>query len=391
MSREHTSSSDGVVGFREWHELQTHQSAWNELAGSNFMLRTEWLESWWQAYRQPGERLAIAGWLDPSGEANGFIPGFVTRGLLGRTYRWLASGVVCSDDVRLVCSESDSRQSGQAAARWLSSETLRSELGRLDAIEIEGYQQQEPTIRTLIDSLCAAGWSLEEQELDGAWRVSLPSSLEAFVGQLHKSRRRKVNKAKRLLAEGAVSYEAVWDWPRIDALWSEFVRLHQKRREALGQPGCFADPRFGIFLKSASERFAAHGGCFMGVLSADNQPIALNLNFVAADSVGMYQSGIEMDRTELEPGHLLNYFTVGTAIEQGMRWFDFLRGDEPYKEGWGAERRGLYRARLFAPHLLARLRQSAIAAGREFRNWSTGLLGGVAASSVVTTAESTAD
>jgi CelD/BcsL family acetyltransferase involved in cellulose biosynthesis len=264
---------------------------------------------------------------------------------------------------------------GESAAGWLSSETFRSEFGRLDAIELEGYLEDEGSVRELTRGLQAAGWSLEERPIGGAWRVQLPSTLEDYLNLLHKSRRRKVNKAKRLLNEGRVRFEAVWEWSRIDELWSEFVRLHQKRRESLGQSGCFSDPRFGIFLRHATERMAQNQQCWMGTLWAGEEPIGINLNFQSGDTTGMYQSGMETDRTELEPGHLLNYYTISTVIQRGGKWFDFLRGDEPYKEGWGAERRVLYRSRLFAPHLLARVRQSALAAGRELRNWSSGWFG----------------
>jgi len=362
--------------FRSWEQVRGWEDAWNAAAGSNFMLRTEWLESWWEAYQQRSDRLAIASLPSSANLELGFLPGFVTRGMLGRTFRWLGSGVACSDDMRLLGSATEQAAWGESIAGWLSSETFRSQFGRLDAIELEGYLAGEASVRELTRGLQAAGWSLEERPVGGAWKIQLPATLEEYVNSLHKSRRRKVNKAKRLLSEGRVRFEAIWEWSRIDELWSEFVRLHQKRRETLGQSGCFSDPRFGIFLRHATERMAQKQQCWMGTLWAGEEPIGINVNFQSGDSTGMYQSGMETDRTELEPGHLLNYFTIGTVIERGGKWFDFLRGDEAYKEGWGAERRALYRSRLFAPHLLARVRQSALAAGRELRNWSSGWFGG---------------
>jgi CelD/BcsL family acetyltransferase involved in cellulose biosynthesis len=80
---------------------------------------------------------------------------------------------------------------------------------------------------------------------------------------------------------------------------------------------------------------------------------------------------MDTDRMDLEPGHLINTYTIQAAIESGYEIFDFLRGDEPYKEGWNADRTPLYRTRAFAPHLAARLRQTAIAAGRTLKAWST--------------------
>jgi len=380
-----------VECIRSWEQIRPWDTVWNHAASSNFMLRTEWLESWWEAYQQGSDRLAIARIPSRSHSESGFLAGFVTKGILGRTYRWLGSGVVCSDDMRLLGAAAEQTAYAESAAGWLNSEQFRAQFGRLDTIELEGYLESETSVKALIGSLQAAGWSLEERSIGGAWRVRLPSTLEEYVNLLHKSRRRKVNKAKRLLTEGKVRYEAISEWSQMDELWSEFVRLHQKRRESLGQSGCFSDPRFGIFLRHATERMAQNQQCWMGTLWAGQEPIGINLNFQSGDSLGMYQSGMEMDRTELEPGHLLNYYSIGTAIERGIKWFDFLRGDEPYKEGWGAERRLLYRSRLFAPHLLSRVRQSALAAGRELRNWSTGWFGAAGQTAPATSLETTTD
>ncbi len=359
----------------DWGLVDARLASWEQQAADNFMLRREWLESWWDAYHQRTDRLALVTWSGTRPESRGLLPGLVTRGLLGRTFRWLGSGNVCSDYLRLLTDSGEIESGAKAAAAGLLSPEFRTRYGRLDAIELEGHSAQDPSVRCLVNELQGKGWSLEERALGGAWRVSLPATLDEFVARLPKSRRRKVNKARRLLAEGQVRYEAVGDWERIDSLWSEFVRLHQKRRAAMNQSGCFFDPRFGKFLREAVRRFAEQQGVWLGVLWAGEQPIGMNLIFFSGQTANMYQSGMETERSELEPGHLINYFSIGTAIERGAQWFDFLRGDEPYKEGWGAERQELSRVRLFAPHLAARLRQSAIAAGRGLRTWSSSLWG----------------
>lgn len=360
--------------LQDWNQIRGEAGDWNQLVEENFMLQSEWLESWWEAYHKPGDRLAVLSWSDRAAERRGLLPGFVTRGKLGRTYRLLGSGAVCSDYVRLLGGEGDREAFSDLVAGCMKSDLFRQGYGRLDAIEWEGHLQGEVSFGRITGELQQAGWSVESRDLAGAWRVKLPGTTEEFVAQLHKSRRRKVNKARRLVAEGQVSYEAVGDWPRIDSLWGDFVRLHQSRRELLGQPGCFVDPRFGEFLRKAVQRFAARRSCWLGVLWAAGQPVGMNLIFLTGGTANMYQSGMDPTRSELDPGHLLNYFSIEMAIERGAQWFDFLRGDEPYKEGWGAERRGLSRTRLFAPHLSARLRQRALAAGRELRAWSAAWL-----------------
>jgi hypothetical protein len=88
----------------------------------------------------------------------GFLPGFVTRGILGRTYRWLGSGVACSDDMRLLGSVAEQSAYGELAADWLSGEQFCAEFGRLDTIELEGYLGGEVSVSPSIGRLQAAGW-----------------------------------------------------------------------------------------------------------------------------------------------------------------------------------------------------------------------------------------
>jgi CelD/BcsL family acetyltransferase involved in cellulose biosynthesis len=47
------------------------------------------------------------------------------------------------------------------------------------------------------------------------------------------------------------------------------------------------------------------------------------------------------------------------AIAEGMQVYDFLRGDEPYKALWRAERHSLAELRIVARHPAARLRHRA--------------------------------
>lgn len=360
--------------LRDWEQVRAEAGDWNQLAGENFMLRREWLESWWEAMRDPGDQLAIIAWSDPLRNRRGILPGFVTRGILGRTYRLLGSGTVCSDDLQLLEDEGEPTEFAKLAAECLVSSAFRQAFGRLDAVELEGHLQGEPSLGRLTAELRTAGWVAEERELAGAWRVKLPGTSEELLAQLPKSRRRKANKARRLLAEGQVNYEFAGEWARIGSLWNEFVRLHQKRREILGEAGCFSDPRFERFLRSAVQRFAGQQACWLGVLWSAGQPVGMNLVFLHRAMACVYQAGMDPERSELDPGHLINYFMIERAIEQKVEWLDFLRGDEPYKEGWGAERRVLCRSRCFAPHLSARLRQTALAAGRGLKAWSANWL-----------------
>ena len=125
-------------------------------------------------------------------------------------------------------------------------------------------------------------------------------------------------------------------------------RLHTLRFESKGEPGVFADPQFESFLRSAVLDFDRDGKCEIIIASQNGRAIAAQLYFDSADGFQMYQSGYDPDAMKLEPGHLLFTAMVRKAINRGDSHFDFLRGNEPYKEYWGAK-----------PHVQNKLRMVA--------------------------------
>ena len=367
-----------------WDQVLQYARPWNEMSADNFMLSTFWMGNWWQAFGDHLEalatpssgsrpKLAVGRVLDNDGRDCGFVPGYVSRTLFGRTYKLLASGSACSDYMRLLSRPSYSSDVGETAAEWLASKSFQQQFGRLDTIEIEGSTSEENSIRCMVDRLAKKGWAIEVNPIEGAWRTSLPASWDIFEKSIHKSRRRKVNKAKRLLADGTVKFSIINDPEHMEMFWPKFVALHQKRRAALGQAGCFVDQRFFLFLYNATCRMMAARRAWISVVHQGNDAIAANLIFTSNRTAFMYQSGMDTDRMDLEPGHLINTYSIKAAIESGYEVFDFLRGDETYKEGWNADRIPLFRTRAFAPHFAARLRQTAIAAGRSLKAWSANL------------------
>ena len=57
------------------------------------------------------------------------------------------------------------------------------------------------------------------------------------------------------------------------------------------------------------------------------------------------------------------------AIEQGFRYYDFLRGDEPYKASWRAQPIVLNEVRIVGAKRTARLRHTAWSTGQSTKQW----------------------
>ena len=81
----------------------------------------------------------------------------------------------------------------------------------------------------------------------------------------------------------------------------------------------------------------------------DGGVIGAQLLLLGTDTVFMYQSGVDPNAMDLEPGHALVTGSLLYSIECGYKTYDFLRGDEPYKAFWGAQPKVLQQIVLAPP------------------------------------------
>src|SRR6185369_4904770 len=104
-----------------------------------------------------------------------------------------------------------------------------------------------------------------------------------------------------------------------------------KRRHSLGDSGCFANPKFGAFLYEANRQFLEQGKLRLQWTAVDGEPVAFDAGYTNQDGVFLYQTGFDPAWSDLSPGRLHLQASILKAIEEGYHFFDFLRGDEPYK------------------------------------------------------------
>lgn len=344
--------------------------AWNELAGTRLFHRWEWMYHWWQAFGSDS-KLVIVTIVDGNGRWIGIAPWFKTVSTRqGSIVRQLASGTACSDYASLAIRPGYEAIAGAIIAEIIDGTAHSDVFGDVDLFELEGHLGDDPGIAFLLEALDDGRARVTQEEFAGTWQSQLPDSWEDFEGRLHRSFRRKTRKASRRLGQPEFTARALWDPASIADAWPTFSDLHQRRRQSLGDPGCFADPRFESFLANATVSLAESARAQINLLEYMDRPLAANLEFVAGDSVYMYQTGFDPGYIELEPGHITFTWAIQASIERGFQNFDFLRGDEPYKSRWKSSRIPLYRTQIVPNRLPARLRQGVRVAGRHVRNWT---------------------
>ncbi len=359
-------------------ELATIAPAWNRLTRGVPFRSWEWLATWWEHYgvrrgrseqnlelfvlcvEEDGELIAVAPW---------YIESFP---LQGRVVQFLGAGPVCTDYLSVLCKPGWESKSTKALAHWLSLEINREghENG-WDQIELEGIDAHDGTMHRLSDELLRYGSLVHCRPGMPCWRVTLPDNWEDYLRKLSKSHRKELRALRRRFFDsGRATLRTARSESELDEGWRTLIDLHQRRRRSLGDPGCFAAPRFEEFHRDVVRRLLPSGQLRLHWLELDGQPIAAEYHLAGDNGViYAYQSGIEIEALGFAPGRLITLAILRQAIAEGYRCFDLLRGDEPYKIHWRAEPRPTVEICVLPGRGADRVRFGMWLAGDVMRSW----------------------
>jgi CelD/BcsL family acetyltransferase involved in cellulose biosynthesis len=174
------------------------------------------------------------------------------------------------------------------------------------------------------------GWTADDEPHETCPVLALPPTLS-------KSQRRKVvhdrHRADNL---GGVTVALATDEEVPEALDALFT-LHAARWAAAGEAGVLADPRVQAFLRAVTPALAEAGLLRMAVVRYLGRIVAVLLGFRDAERFHSYINGVDMAVPGQSFGTLAFACLIEAAVAEGAREFHFLRGEEPYKYGWGAQ------------------------------------------------------
>lgn len=334
-------------------ELAEQRKAWNRLAGEAVFCRHEWLATWWRHFQTSKTTLTAVAFRDERRELVGIMPWYLDRSWQGRVLRLLGSGIVCSDYVSLLTSTADVVDLARRLANWLETDFRN----QWDAVDFDQVDPCDPALAALVAELQLRGHTVCQRPGMHCWRIALPESWDAYLACLSKKRREIARKLwRRWYETGKAKLHRAETPDELENAWRIFIDLHQRRRSSLGQPGCFASPRFESFLHDASRQMLAAGRLQLTYLEIEGQPAATELDLLGGQTVYGYQMGMNPDLAAIQPGNIRLVGLLHAAIASGYRTFDLLRGDEPYKAHWQGRPLPLVRWRIANRSLASRCR-----------------------------------
>jgi CelD/BcsL family acetyltransferase involved in cellulose biosynthesis len=349
-------------------DLAPYQQRWDELAGDCPFRSWTWLSSWWKHYgadhklqvllvtdeplpcgtdkscqvRPPAPEKVIA-----------IFPAYITTShTRGRTLRLLGDGEACSEHLDLLCH----RDQAAEASRLLAS-FLIAQANDWDSIQLSTVSEADLNLGPLVRELAVSGCTTKRSVGMNLWTIPLPASWEDFLAMQSKSHRKQLRQLKsRVLESPRACWYEVNEHATFDTTWEILIDLHQRRRQSLGEPGCFASPAWANFHREVALELMTAGKLRLSILELDHRPVAAEYHLAGGDSTFAYQGGIDPDRVADEPGQLSLIRCIERAIADRHQRFELLRGDEPYKPHWRAVPTATCDVEIVSPRVWARWR-----------------------------------
>jgi CelD/BcsL family acetyltransferase involved in cellulose biosynthesis len=118
-----------------------------------------------------------------------------------------------------------------------------------------------------------------------------------------------------------------------------FLRLFTlSRKEKAG----FMSKEMEDFFRTLAETTAQAGLLRIGILELEAKPVAMTMGFDYNNTVYLYNSAYDPEYQSLSVGVLSKVLCIKESIREGKKKFDFLKGNEVYKQHLGGKEVPLY-------------------------------------------------
>jgi CelD/BcsL family acetyltransferase involved in cellulose biosynthesis len=323
-----------VDAVSSWTALD--EGRWNGLLDRSKLpsvfLTWQWQRHWAQAFAFD-RRLHLLSVTDEDGSQIGLLPLYEQE----TTRLRLLGGVDVSDYLDVIAA------AGREEEVWHA--LLQHRMAQPVEWDLHAIRAASPTM-SLVPALAPTyGLQATTTVEERCPVLALPETWDEYLARLSgKDRhelRRKMRKLERELPGTVVrSHHTDEGW---DEALSGFLQLHRLSKVGKAR---FMDEQMERFFRDATRALAAAGWARLWFLDHEGAAVAAFLCLEYAGTVGLYNSGFAPVHARLAPGIVLLAHVIKDAIDRRIPIFDFLRGEESYKEGFGPVPEDLYNVRI---------------------------------------------
>lgn len=362
-------------------EFAALQSEWHHLGPAPPTLSWQWLYAWWRHYglegcrKGPDAALFLLTIRDSEGGLAGVAPWFREWSPLhGHVVRFLGTGEVCSDYLSILSRPDSERSVVAALMDWMLADARTgkgsSNPDHWDLLELSGVDAANRTMQMLCTEFARRDAIAHCRDGEQCWRLELPACWEEYLERVSKTHRKRVRRLVRdAFDRGRVERHVARQRSDLDQGLEILNDLHGRLWQSRGDSGAFSNQRVKAFHREVAHRHLAAGHLRLSWLEFEGRPISAEYQLTADGVIYAYQSGMEPEALDLEPGTLSMIASIRSAIDEGYQALDLMRGDELYKAHWRAEPRKSVVWRIVPGTTEGWIRHNAWVAGTALKKW----------------------
>jgi CelD/BcsL family acetyltransferase involved in cellulose biosynthesis len=206
-----------------------------------------------------------------------------------------------------------------------------------DVIVLSNLTPNAPVALRLAEAMAARGHATQRQPLWVCPYLDLSGEWERYLASLSRNRRHALRYMERNLRRRHMVAITDYDGERVEEGWQRLVTLHERRwaADANGRvEGAFRDRCVERLHRRFIAELAQREELWLTTLDLDGEPAAAWYGFTCGDTAYFYQSGRDPRWERESVGQVLLAAMIRRAMERGLKRFDFLRGEDPYKRQW---------------------------------------------------------
>jgi CelD/BcsL family acetyltransferase involved in cellulose biosynthesis len=313
------------------HRLARLRDHFRESSGfldwSSPFLLPGWIEAWCDAFPLEDRPWVV------SARQDGRLTGVAALLQQGDALRLAGDPRVC-DHMDIVCDPQ--RAEGFCAG-------LLQQIGGagIRILETGPVRPDSAVMTRLVPEARRRGFTVGVAPDETVYSLDLPDSWEGYLLMLSGKQRHEVRRKLRRLEQMAAFGFRLSEAPAAVARdLDAFLGLFRQNR---ADKAAFMNRRMEGYFRSLAERLPETR---IAVLEIDGAPAAAVMCFDHRGVRYLYNSGFDARLGHLSVGWSCKVLSIREAVRRGLKTYDFLKGDEPYKRRLGGRPVVLYRCRI---------------------------------------------
>lgn len=317
-----------------------------EAGHQTVFLTHDWLDCWWEVYGKDREMWVLLA-RDEAGALVGAVPLMLERGAdLIRRLAFIGAGEAIPNHLDMIALPGW-RQAVLSGLVTKMEETS----SRWDLFELDKMPGDSETPAGLAGELDKVGVHTTVEVTARCPYVELPDTFETYIMSRGSTTRQNSRRKRRHMESEYpdIKFTHVQTIDELSRVMSALIRLHQARWTAKGYTGAFATPSFIQFHQKFAVRALQAGALRFHFATTDSDVVTAIYCFRTGGKVEAYMIAFDERWAKYSPSLLVASYAIEQSILEGAAVFDFLQGEEPYKEPWITGVRDNLRLRAFSP------------------------------------------